>query len=263
MKTSCKIIEDLLPIYHDGICSEESAAMVEEHLGECPKCSQMLASLNGEFELETTQPADDLKPLTEIQQRITKEKKRSGRRGAIVAVSVLLTVFLAWTGIWYFGYGVHYDRLAKPLEKVSDEVSAMTTAGHTLEVGEHRIVLKHPGFLSEGGFVHVGDKEGMVIFLDEDYNQIGQNKEVWIDLFFYPEFGGGYRYAVNIDNGEESWWTWLTPELTYNYDLYDAAKRPVEEIEIIEGLLVEHREEIVKLFDTLKQVWGIEFVTAG
>ena len=261
MKTSCKIIEDLLPMYHDGICSEESSDLIEEHLRECPNCSQILASLRGEIQLEKDIPADDLKPLEEIHHQITKEKKRSGRKGAIVALSVLAAIFLIWTGIWYFGYAIHYDRLAKPLEKVNDQVAAMTTAGHTLVVGEHRIVLKHPGFLGEGGFIHVGNKEGMVVFLDEENNQIGQNKEVWIDLFFYPEFGGGYRYALIIDDGEKSWWTWITPELTYNYDLYDAASRPAEEIEIIEQLLVEHRDEIISLFDTVNNVWGIEFLT--
>ena len=65
----------------------------------------------------------------------------------------LAAVLIIWTSIWYFGYAIHYDRLAKPLEKVSDQVAAMTTAGHTLEIGEHRIVLKHPGFLGEGGFL--------------------------------------------------------------------------------------------------------------
>ena len=263
MKTSCKIIEDLLPMYHDGICSEESASLIEEHLKECESCRQILASLRGEIVLPKEVPTDDLKPLEEIQHQITKEKKRSGRRGAIVAVSVLFAIFLIWTSIWYFGYAIHYDRLAKPLDKVSDQVAAMTTAGHTLEVGEHRIVLKHPGFLGEGGFVHVGPKEGMVIFLDEEYKQIGQNKEVWIDMFFYPEFGGGYRFALNIDNGEESWWTWLTPELTYNYDLYDAASAPKEEIEAIEQLLITHHDEIVSLFDTVNSVWGIEFLTTN
>ena len=260
MKTSCKIIEDLLPMYHDGICSEESSALIEEHLRECPNCSQILASLRGEIQLEKDIPADDLKPLEEIHHQITKEKKRSGRKGSILTVSVLAAIFLLWTGIWYFGYAIHYDRLAKPLEKVNDQVAAMTTAEHTLEVGEHRIVLKHPGFLGEGGFIHVGDKEGMVIFLDEEYNQIGQNKEVWIDMFFYPEFKGGYRFALSIDDGEHTWWTWLTPELTYNYDLYDAATRPEHEIAEIEQLLLDHHSEIVSLFDTVRTVWGIEFL---
>ena len=57
MKTSCKIIEDLLPMYHDGICSEESSDLIEEHLRECPNCSQILASLRGEIQLEKDIPA--------------------------------------------------------------------------------------------------------------------------------------------------------------------------------------------------------------
>ena len=263
MKNSCKIIEDLLPMYHDEICSKESAALVEEHLRECQSCSQILASLRSEIELEREKTGDDLKPLTEIRHRIAKEKKRYGRKGVLITLSVIITVFLVWTGIWYFGYAIHYDRLAKPLEKVTNRIEAITTAGHTLEVGNHRIVLKRPGFLGEGGFVRVGDKEGMVIFLDEEHNQIGQNKEVWIDLFFYPELGGGYRYALSIDDGKKSWWTWLTPELTYNYDLYDAASRPAEEIETVEQLLVDHQDEIMSLFDTVKKVWGIEFSAVG
>ena len=80
MKTSCKIIEDLLPMYHDGICSEESSALIEEHLRECPNCSQILASLRGEIQLEKDMPADDLKPLEEIQQQIEQTKQNPYRR---------------------------------------------------------------------------------------------------------------------------------------------------------------------------------------
>lgn len=38
---------------------------------------------------------------------------------------------------------------------------------------------------------------------------------------------------------------------------------PADEIEIIEQLLMEHREEIISLFDTVKNVWGIEFLTVN
>ena len=45
MKLSCKVIEDMLPMYYDGICSEESSALIEEHLKDCPYCSNILLEL--------------------------------------------------------------------------------------------------------------------------------------------------------------------------------------------------------------------------
>ena len=33
---TCDIIEDLLPLYHDNVCSNDSKIIVEEHLKNCP-----------------------------------------------------------------------------------------------------------------------------------------------------------------------------------------------------------------------------------
>ena len=38
MKYPCDLIKDLLPLYHDGVCSADSAAAVEAHLKECASC---------------------------------------------------------------------------------------------------------------------------------------------------------------------------------------------------------------------------------
>jgi hypothetical protein len=38
MDISCDIIRDLLPLYHDGVCSADSRALVEEHLKGCAGC---------------------------------------------------------------------------------------------------------------------------------------------------------------------------------------------------------------------------------
>ena len=35
MKLSCDVINDLLPLYHDEVCSEATKKIVEEHLKEC------------------------------------------------------------------------------------------------------------------------------------------------------------------------------------------------------------------------------------
>lgn len=45
MDISCKIIEDLLPLYIDGVCSEESKEVVEEHLSECSRCEEMFKQM--------------------------------------------------------------------------------------------------------------------------------------------------------------------------------------------------------------------------
>ena len=45
MKIDCNVIRDLLPLYADGACSEESRVMVEEHLQECQSCSDLLLKI--------------------------------------------------------------------------------------------------------------------------------------------------------------------------------------------------------------------------
>lgn len=45
MKYPCNLVKDLLPLYHDGVCSEESTEVVEQHLAECKECEQYYSSL--------------------------------------------------------------------------------------------------------------------------------------------------------------------------------------------------------------------------
>lgn len=45
MKLNCEIIRDLLPLYSDKVCSEESKTAVEEHLKECEPCREELKAI--------------------------------------------------------------------------------------------------------------------------------------------------------------------------------------------------------------------------
>ena len=42
----CEIVRDLLPLYHDGACSQASGAAVEEHLKTCPACRAELDAMD-------------------------------------------------------------------------------------------------------------------------------------------------------------------------------------------------------------------------
>ena len=89
MKLTCKVVEDMLPMYYDGICSEESAAMVEEHLKDCPCCSQMLADLRADIVIPEKK-VDDIKPLKKIQKSY--KKLRLGWLIALVCILILVPV---------------------------------------------------------------------------------------------------------------------------------------------------------------------------
>ena len=44
-RITCNVTKDLLPLYVDDVCSEESKAMVEEHLAGCEKCQSYYDAL--------------------------------------------------------------------------------------------------------------------------------------------------------------------------------------------------------------------------
>ena len=61
MKINCNVIRDLLPLYADQICSNESKELVDEHLAECGNCSALLRQMrNTEIETDLKMEADNV-----------------------------------------------------------------------------------------------------------------------------------------------------------------------------------------------------------
>ena len=48
MKNECDIVQDLLFSYNDGVLSETSTELVEEHLKKCEKCKKVLEEIRKE-----------------------------------------------------------------------------------------------------------------------------------------------------------------------------------------------------------------------
>lgn len=93
MKIPCGIIRDLLPLYHDNVCSEESKDMVEEHLSECEDCR----SYYEQFDLklpEITENSDDSSSFQADLAFIRKVESRITRRQlAIFSITVIIISF--------------------------------------------------------------------------------------------------------------------------------------------------------------------------
>lgn len=93
MKVHCNIIQDLLPLYYDDICSEESKTLVEEHLEKCVTCRKELKLMDGAYQNFHTHLNDE--DIIEAAATAWKKgKKQSFFRGSVVAAILILLLFL-------------------------------------------------------------------------------------------------------------------------------------------------------------------------
>lgn len=86
MKLPCEMIQDLLPLYEEGLCSPASCAAVEAHLQECPDCRALAENIQ---KLE--------EPLLPVQtsaedQAVAKSFRKVHRRWRASLIAMLLVV---------------------------------------------------------------------------------------------------------------------------------------------------------------------------
>ena len=95
MKTSCEVIRDLLPLYHDGVCSNESRTLVDEHLVVCDGCKNELEAMDTMLPIETAER--NLKEAEAVQKLAKKWKKgmwKSVLKGALITLLVIAAILL-------------------------------------------------------------------------------------------------------------------------------------------------------------------------
>ena len=90
MKYNCKVIQDLLPLYTDGICSDVSAQIVEEHLKECASCEKIAKELQDDSVEKTLGKECDHVVLSHEK----KVSKKMVTAGSITAAVLLIPVIV-------------------------------------------------------------------------------------------------------------------------------------------------------------------------
>lgn len=100
---NCNIVRDLLPLYHDGACSQESRRAVEEHLAGCGTCRRLLADMDAPLPAaEGRKTKDDAAAVQRIAGEWRRGKWKSWLKGAAVAalVCALLAGLLVLATQW-------------------------------------------------------------------------------------------------------------------------------------------------------------------
>lgn len=97
MKYPCGIIRDLLPLYHDEVCNDESKSAVERHLSECEECRRYYNAMKSENTFaECKEQKDEEKPLINSLKSV---KRRINRRNKIIiacSFAAIAMCFLAF-----------------------------------------------------------------------------------------------------------------------------------------------------------------------
>ena len=91
MKHKCEVISDLIPLYAENLCSEESSRIVAEHIAECPDCCEKLKKMNTGISVRADK---DISVIRKIKKRIRIEK---------IAITAAVGAAVI-AGMWFTGF---------------------------------------------------------------------------------------------------------------------------------------------------------------
>lgn len=98
MKMKCEVIQDLLPSYIDGLTSEESNKLIEEHLAGCSVCRDYLSAMKEEVTAPSVaKNQKEIRPFRKLKRKMKKKIAMAA------GTAVLICGAIFGGGAWYYG----------------------------------------------------------------------------------------------------------------------------------------------------------------
>ena len=86
MKFSCSIVDDLLPLYLENICSEDSRVALEEHLQECASCREKLARMKSSDIMLDVKKKESQIQITDCAKKIKRHRLKVGFFAVLICI---------------------------------------------------------------------------------------------------------------------------------------------------------------------------------
>lgn len=208
MKVTCDVIRDLLPVYHDDICSPDSRALVEEHLSGCEDCRAQLAAMDAEMTIP--HPAPEAESIKRLHKAWKKVKRKSLAKGLLAAALVLALMVGGFFSVFSLCRMEGGDSMSPVIEhgdwclvnrldrniirgdivciplptwnNIKDMAWVVGLPGDTIEIIDGTLYCN--GFASElfePGTLDPGDMDGPVTLGSNQYFVVGNNHENSLD----------------------------------------------------------------------------------
>lgn len=97
-KISCEIIQDLLPLYYDEVCSIETTKLVEDHLEYCESCRLELDRIKAEISLPQPLMAENQNEA-EVIKGLSVVWRRSKLKAFVIGILIASLLYGAYVGL--------------------------------------------------------------------------------------------------------------------------------------------------------------------
>ena len=126
----CDVVQDLMPSYVDGLASESTAKIIEEHVKECDACRNMLESMKADNGMTPQAAETDRKEIDFLR----KSRKR-GKRAVALGVILALVLAAAVAGAKLYLIGSEYNGdMACDFDITGSDMTVGATAADSMHV---------------------------------------------------------------------------------------------------------------------------------
>ena len=201
--TKCSIIQDLFTAYISGTASEDTRALVEEHIEACEDCRNKLAEMqNRVAEQLRENDAANINVLKTMKKRIF---RRNALVAAIASVVVLAVAFAGYWFVYHHDIPIEYEQGAIRVEKRTAEMTFEIDGIATPKTVNILDLVINRSFYSSYGTSRKIDIDGaetevVYIYLGETFYSRWQNKYSDEQLIYLAGVGEDLSFSMNYFN---------------------------------------------------------------
>lgn len=123
-KMTCDIYQDLIALYVDGLCSEDSGKAVEEHIKACKKCADAYRQMKNEIKVSEISD-EEREENSEFKLNLSKTWKRFKRNIFLKVMAAIFALGIIFTSV----YCLFIKSYQLPWDKVRFENICMLSDG--------------------------------------------------------------------------------------------------------------------------------------
>ncbi len=195
-KKNCDMIRDLLPLYAENLCSEESRNAVAEHLSNCSECKKLLGKMSTSVNVSVDR---DITAIKKIKRKIIIKRIAA----VVISVIVAYATCIAMIAFMMSPVRIQYG------DGMEDNVTIQTDSDGNVWVG--RKMDAASGYI----FPTISDADGNHFYYDDDFdsnNKVGYGfsiiKERYKNISMFNINSSDWQYSKLFNLNDK-------PEISY------------------------------------------------